>query len=95
MEGVLLLDGELTAVDELANVGVLAVAVAAELAMVLVEVVALEGLAPPQGPHPPLLGGFRGTASTKGEAASVSSRRYDRCMTTGVRRRIFQREAKC
>ena len=94
MEGLLLLDGELTAVEELFDTVVLAAAVAVELAMALAKVM-VECLTPPRGPHPPWPGWFCGTASTKGEAANVSSRRHDSCMMTGLRRRIIQRETKC
>lgn len=82
---------ELAAVSDLAMVldlsMVLELAVVLEQAMVVVKVivVVMEGWASPQGPQWAWLGCLRGTASTKGEVASASSRRLNGCMMTGIR----------
>ena len=54
----LLLNGEGAVLEKLATMGVLATALGVELGMAIVEV-AVEGYAPPQGPHWPGVGWLR------------------------------------
>lgn len=79
VEAVPLLDGEVAAPEELATTGTLAAAFGVDDAMAVVEVMVGDWAGFQEPPS-----WFRGTASARGEAARVSSRRLDGCMMTGM-----------